>query len=119
EKPKVLCASTTQFEEIGFEKDIEILQRFFRKPHVEHNVTSGRLRNLLAERRFDIIHLLSFVEPKDGTLTLAPDDRLPSEGFANLIEVCGADLIVLATCDSIDLAAKLSRKTNIIAATYT
>lgn len=116
-KPKILCASTSQFEELGFDDDIATIEHFFKRVHIEHNLSSGRLRSLLTERQFDILHLLSFVEPQEGSLVLSSTDRLSSEGFTSLLEVCRAHLVVLASCDSIDLAAKASRRANVIAAT--
>lgn len=118
--PKILCAATPMFEELGFEKDIEILQRFFKKPHLAHNITFPDLRNLLMQSTFDIVHLLGFVDPEDGSFVFnSSDERLSSEGFANLLNVCKTHLVVLASCDSISLAASVSRKVNIIAATKT
>src|SRR5262245_50750348 len=63
-KPRILCVSSKQFEVLGFERDIETLQRAYGKSvRVEHELTSVRLRSLLTEQQFDILHLLSFVEP--------------------------------------------------------
>jgi hypothetical protein len=39
-----------------------------------------------------------------------------ADGFAELVRLNGAKLIILATCDSITLGAKLARVTNVIAA---
>ena len=115
--PKVLCAATSQFTELGFDKDLATIQKAFRKVQIETDLTSDRLRSLLTTEHFQIIHLLGFVEPKDGALVFSQDDKISSEGFASLLDVCGAQLVVIAACDSIDLAAKASRRANIIAAT--
>lgn len=116
-KTRVLCAATSQFRELGFDKDLATIQGAFKKVRVETDLTSERLRHLLTTESFQIIHLLGFVEPKDGTLVFSDADKISSEGFASLLDVCGAQLVVLAACDSIDLAAKASRRANIIAAT--
>jgi hypothetical protein len=117
EKPVVLCAATPAFEGLGFADDVQILSRSFSAVQVEHDISASRLRAVLAKNRFDIIHLLGYVEPRLGTLRFEDNAELSSEGFAELVEVCGARLVVLASCDSIDLAAKVSRKSNVIAAT--
>jgi hypothetical protein len=118
-RPAVLCAASTQYETIGFDKDVDIVERFAAKSRIVHDLTSPLLRRLLTEREFHIVHLLNFVEPGDGTLVFDAADRMSSEGFATLLELCKAQLVVLASCDSINLAAKVSRRTNIIAATTT
>jgi hypothetical protein len=115
--PRVLCAATEQYGQLGFDTDLTTIKRTFKKVQIERDLTSDRLRNLLTTEHFQVIHLLGFVEPKDGALVFSNDDKISAEGFANLLDVCGAQLVVIAACDSIDLAAKASRRANIIAAT--
>ena len=117
-KPKILCASTPQYEHLGFEKDVETLRNIsFGSVQVEHKLDSSRFQTLLIGKKFDVIHLLAYIEPSNGNLVFSEDDSLTYEAFAQLIEICQAQLVVLASCDSIDLAARVSRTTNIIAAT--
>lgn len=116
-KPAVLCAASKEYESVGFEQDVNILEKFGTNCRIVHELTAPLLRRLLTEQEFHIVHLLNFVKTGDGTLVFAPDDTMSSEGFAALLDECKAQLVVLASCDSIDLAARVSRRTNIIAAT--
>ena len=120
-KPRFLCAATPEFMSMGFEQDSKLLQGLFgRRARVVGNLDAETLRKLLTTERFDVVHLLAFVDPSDGSLVLDRDNpqaRIPARGLANLLEVCNARLIVLAVCDSIVLAAHVSRHTNVIAAT--
>lgn len=120
DKLSILCASTLFFEERGFEKDTEIIQKAFPgKVTVEHNISSERLSELLADREYHIIHLLGNVNAVDGSFIFENTDNMSADGFSKLLEVCKARLVFLATCDSVALAAKVSRTTNMIAATTT
>lgn len=124
--PKILCAASPRFEALGFSDDIAVLSEAFPKNLiVEHNLTSTRLGELLTQDRFDILHLLTFADPKTGDLVLNADeegttddpDSLTAEGFAKLIDLCEARLVVLASCNSLLLAAYLAPYVNMIAAT--
>jgi hypothetical protein len=78
---------------------------------------------------FDIVHLSVYVDSKTGDIyfndvnndgTAAPGvavDSMSAGSFSRLIEIAKAKFVVLATCDSLILAAKLARVTNMIAAT--
>ena len=126
-KPKILCASNSQFEEFGFEKDLTTIQNYFPGQVVTaRNITVRTLREILTEQQFDILHILAYVA-KNGDLVLSnydpeekkeqkTNEKISAEGFAKLIEVSNISLVVLATCDSLPLAASLNRKTNLVAA---
>ncbi len=120
-KPKILCVSSKRFETLGFDKDLEIIQSYFpENVTTKHNITSKELRNILAEQKFDILHILSDIE-KSGDLVFSDEgsevrDHITAEGFAKLVEVSRISLVVTATCDSLPLAPSLNRKTNLIAA---
>jgi hypothetical protein len=78
------------------------------------------MRHLLTSEEFDVVHLLAYVDPSDGALALDGGDqreRISAQGLADLLDVCKAKVIVLAACDSIVLAAHVSRQANVIAAT--
>ena len=117
--PKVLCASTDKYEVLGFEDDIRTLKAYFRNTDVKHSLTSNGFKSLLSTNNYDVIHLLAYVEPQSGNLVFSENDSLTSVGFAELIKISKAHLVVLATCDSIDLAARVARTTNIIGSTAT
>jgi hypothetical protein len=116
-KPSILCVSTPDFEKLGTDQDIAILSENFQSNlTVRRNVTSGSLRSILTEKRYSIVHLLAYVDAATGALSFGPHDQLAAEGLQRLIEVCEAKLVVLATCDSVLLAAKISHTANMVAA---
>lgn len=117
-KPAALCVSTTDFDALGSEKDAVILKKHFRSGvTVKRGATLDEFRALLTTRKFDVLHILCYVEPAHGSL-IFPDDsgRLSADGVRALIDVCGARLVVLGVCDSMALAAKVGSKANMIAA---
>ena len=121
-EPRVLCAATSMFmSQQGFDSDTEILRKVFgRRVRVASNLTAEALRHLLTSEDFDIVHLLAYVDPTDGALVLDRNnsqERISPQGLTHLLEVCKAKMIVLAVCDSIVLAAHVSRQANVIAAT--
>jgi hypothetical protein len=95
----------------------------------EHGVSSSRLREVLLNDRFDIIHIRAFTNPQSGDIyfsdidfkTGAPltsdPDCMSADNFCRLIEFGKTRLVILASCDSIFLAAKLARMTNMIGST--
>jgi TIR domain/CHAT domain len=128
--PRILCGSSAQYAtQCEYDKDLAVVRAAFPDSELvdEGALTVERLQELLTEQQFDIIHLISFVNPATGALvlsevdtqTLRPvgsADELSAEGFAKLVELSGARLVVLASCDSLRLSAKLSRVTNMVAA---
>ena len=114
---KVLCAATSEFEKLGFKHDVELLKGAFRRRvEIVDGLSSDLLRHRLTTTKYGVVHLLLYVDPTTGDIGFGNGETLSAEGFEKLVEVCGARLIVLATCDSLTLAAKISRKTNMIAA---
>lgn len=128
--PRILCGASQQYaKHCEYEKDLAAIRAAFPDSELvdEGALTAQRLREVLTEQQFDIIHLVSFVDPGSGSLvlseigdeTLLPAgraDELSADGFAKLVELSGARLVVLASCDSLRLSAKLSRVTNMVAA---
>jgi len=123
-----LCASTPQFERLGFEGDVSVLSAAFPdRVTVERGLTSQRLEKLLTAQRFAVVHLLCYVHPRTGEVAfhevqddgtpVGPKMTMPAEGFVKLVEFSRVRLVVLASCDSLVLAARLARVTNAIAAT--
>ncbi|HYJ84926.1 MAG TPA: TIR domain-containing protein [Pyrinomonadaceae bacterium] len=114
---RILCAATTTFEELGAAEDMAILEANY--PNLVtrlHNVKLAELRDALALNKFEIVHLLGYVQPKTGDFLFNDEERLPSSGLLQLIERSGTSLLFLATCDSLDLGAILSRSVSVIAA---
>jgi hypothetical protein len=130
ESPRILCAASPQYAELGFMGDVEAITSGF--PGVEvtvsHKVSAAELRDLLVKNRFDIVHLVSFIDPETGDVVLGDvafesergkyepgKNVVPAEGFAKLIEMANVRLVVLNTCDSLALAARIARLTNVVA----
>ncbi len=114
---RVLCAATTQYEDLGAAEDMAILEENY--PHSVtkmHNVQLEDLRDALALQKFEIVHLLGHVDPKTGDYFFKDDDRLPALGLLELLKKAGTNLLFLASCDSLTLGAILSRRVSVIAA---
>ena len=90
-----------------------------------HGINAYQLMEYLSSgRTWDLVHMAMFVDARSGDL-LIPDpdgatgassgDRLPSEGVEGLIKTSGARLVVIVTCDSLALGARIARTTNTIA----
>ena len=129
--PRILCGASAQYaEQCEYAKDLAVIRAAFPDSELsdEPALTAQRLEEVLTERQFDIIHLVSFVDPRTGALVLSEIDnqalqpadgnidQLPADGFAQMVGLSGARLVVLASCDSLRLSAKLSRVTNMVAA---
>jgi hypothetical protein len=130
-KPRILCAASPQFCELGFTGDVsEIKSAFRRKGCVtaSHEVNAPQLRQLLLDRqKWDIIHLVVYVDTVSGDVILdhvnfdkgyyppKTDNRITAAGLCKLVEDANARLVVLNVCDSSALAIRLVRQTNVIA----
>lgn len=128
--PRIFCGSSAQYATLcEYDKDLAVVRAAFPDSDVVDDgaLTAQRLQEVLTEQQFDIIHLISFVNPETGALVLSEIEaqtlrpvgsanELSAEGFAKLVELSGARLVVLASCDSLRLSAKLSRVTNMVAA---
>jgi hypothetical protein len=115
-RPAVLLAAAQRYR-TDIANDIRVVRKYAARLTVIEDLTAPMLRHVLSEGEFQIVHLLAFVEPSDERLKLGSDDTMSSDGLASLIELCKAQLVILGSCQSIGLAAKVSRLTNIIAAT--
>jgi hypothetical protein len=115
------------------DQDIEILEKAF--PHrveVCRSASSADLREKLIASKPDIVHILLDIDPTNGALIFEygrtrgiqgfgegptpQQDILRVEGFAKLIELSKPLLVVLATCNALYAASKISRFTSVIAA---
>ena len=124
---RILCARTSQYSEPKFQEDIEKIKRYFSNSKIESagGVSAEWLvDNLSHEHTWDIIHLAMYVDPETGDLLVpsgttpfagAENERFPRDGVADMIASSGARLVVIVTCDSLGLGARLARGTNVIA----
>lgn len=125
--PRVLCVSSEQFKLLGVE-DFKIILKAFPETVTHRQVlTSADARDLLMREHFDIIHIATYVCPRTGDLifsdidtesgepTCQPRDFLTAEAFASLMNHTRASLVVIASCESFELAATLLTATNVVA----
>jgi hypothetical protein len=131
--PKVLCTCSPQYFHLSFQKDIELIRKETQKISAEiselHSTNSQGLKNVLMENTFHIIHIIAYVDPKTGDIYFsdvnrdgvpidgAKVDSIQASSFSKLVQLAKTRLVVLATCDSLILAAKLAKVTNMIGAT--
>jgi hypothetical protein len=114
---RILCAATTQFEALGAAEDMAIIEASYPNAVTRlHDVWFVALRDALVTHRFEIVHLLGYVDPKTGDVLLGDDEKLPAIALLRLLERAGTQLLFLATCDSLTFGAILSRSVSVIAA---
>jgi hypothetical protein len=129
ENPKILCAASEQYAQpdYGFDLDVAVVERYFPgRVTVDRALTSARLMDLLTTERFDIVHLVTAVDPDSGDLIFGavdPDTRqpvpgadvMPPPGFASLLVESQTSLVVLATCKALLLAVEVATVANMAA----
>jgi hypothetical protein len=128
--PKALCISSPQFTKLGFENQLQTVLNAFPSvvPH-QRVFSSSELRAAISDdRKFDIVHVAAFVCPRSGDLyfsdvnldsgesVAAEADVVTADALASLLQVAGAKLVVIGSCDSIVLAASLVNVCHVIAA---
>ncbi|MFY9557438.1 MAG: TIR domain-containing protein [Blastocatellia bacterium] len=114
---RILCAATPQFEELGADDDMEVLNANYPNAVIRlRGIGFKDLRDVLTRENFQIIHLLGYVDAKSGDFIFGDDERLPAGALLKLLERTRTELIFLATCDSLTLGAILSRNMSVIAA---
>jgi len=114
---RILCAATSQFEELGADHDMEILEANYPNTVTRlRGVGFRELRDILTHESFQIIHFLGYVETKTGDFIFSEDERLPANALLKLLERTKTEMLFLATCDSLTAGAILSRALSVIAA---
>lgn len=122
EKPRILWAcnwaGSSPFGELMMDKDTTVIRRAFPKSSltIEKELTADKFRELLTKNKFDIVQLTVNVS-HDGNIVFSENDRIPSQGVVQLLEVSNTRLLILGSCNSVPLAAGLAVKTNMVAAT--
>jgi hypothetical protein len=130
EDPRILCAASEEYAQpsLGFQRDVEILNEAFpNRVEIETKLTRKRLRGLLTNQRFDIVHLVLAVDRDNGDLIFSPidfttykpatspADTMSSRGFAELLLESQTRLVVLATCRALLTAVQVARVANMAA----
>jgi hypothetical protein len=121
---RALCVASIEYDQPQFADDIEQIRRVFPPGSITsaHGVNGDQLYGYFGET-WDIVHLAMYVDPKSGDL-IVPDRRssgaatkevIRVEGVEKMIAMSRARLVLVVTCDSLVLAARLARQTNTIA----
>lgn len=125
DKANILCVASAEYEEPKFAGDIAQIRRNFPAGSITsaHGVNGAELYDFFMRGTWDIVHLAMYVDPRSGDLIVPDrDDKgtttrkvIPIEGVDKLITMSSPRLVVVVTCDSLMLAARLARHTNTIA----
>ena len=127
DQPMLLCAASPLYAKYDFDGDSKAMNEAFPgRVSVEASINGSKLRQLLANSRWDVVHLVVNVHSVSGSIILSDRDHeervgetssdiITAEGVAALLHDQQVRLVVLATCDSLALAARLTRVTNVIA----
>jgi hypothetical protein len=127
--PHVLCVTSQQFRELGYENQLQMVLDAF-PSNIRHQIviSSAELKRILLNERVDIIHIAAFVCPRAGDLYFSPVelplgkgdspdvDLLSPDILVVLLERAKTRLVVLGASASLVLAAQLVTVTNVIAA---
>jgi hypothetical protein len=117
-------AAAWRQEQPKFAKDIQQIQQNFPVGSIQsaHSVNADELLNFFSCGPWDIVHLAMFVNDRGDLLIPDPDDHesaarkvIPAEGVEKLVSRSSPRLVVIVTCDSLVLAARVARYTNTIA----
>jgi hypothetical protein len=126
--PRVVCVTSSQFLEMGFKNQIEIVVNAFPQTVQHDRVTaSPELQQLLMSEEVHIVHIAAFVCPRSGDIyfsdvdvpsgkSLAKDpDIITADAFAELLKAAKTRLVVVGSCESLVLAASLLPVVNVVA----
>lgn len=126
--PSVLCVSSAQYLELGFENQLQqVLDAFPKDLRHERVIRSADLEQTLRAGHVDVVHIAGYVCPRSGTLYFsrvelpsgarAPGERdfIRADALAELLEDAQTRLVVIGSGDSLALATTLLSVTNVIA----
>jgi hypothetical protein len=121
--PKVLLARGISYEHLDedFIHTEKIIRQAFPKAQVAvHQLTPNEFRRLLTKDKFDIVQITvdirTYRDSGDVRVYFGHgEDFMPGDGFVELLEVSETKLIIIASCNSVPLAAKLATRVNMIA----
>ncbi len=127
--PRVLCAASADYAQpqYGFDMDVAVVEKHFPgRVTVDRALTAAGLLDRLTTEAFDIVHLVTAVDPESGSLIFDPIDpttRMPASdadvmapgAFAALLGESKTQLVVLATCKALLLAVEVATVANMAA----
>jgi|SRR5215472_19085302 len=124
--PQVLCVTSNQFLSLRPD-DFGVIQAAFPETATHRRELSSRsVRDALMHQSFDIVHVATYVCPKTGDLifsdvdldslgeTCQPTDVIPAEAFVDLIKNANTKLVVIASCESFELAVEVLSVSDVI-----
>jgi hypothetical protein len=115
--PLVICASTSEFEERSrrFERDSKLVKSLSRTKHEVHRgITEQSLRNLFMKKKeITIFHLCASLDDEQKSLRLDGGSSMEVGALIALLTQAKTSLLVLATCDSVEFAARISYRCSI------
>jgi hypothetical protein len=121
---KALCLASSQYSQARFKQDLEYIHAFFSEHEVtsEQGVTADHFQDYFSPgNRWDMVHLGLFVDKEnqlmlfDAPSETADEEHLGIQAIEGMIKDCGAELVVIITCDSLKFGQQLARFTNVIA----
>jgi Predicted nucleotide-binding protein containing TIR-like domain len=121
---QALCLASPQYSQKSFQQDLEYIHAFFSKRRVtsKQGVTAEDFQTYFRPNRtWDVVHLALFVDKENQRLLFGTPygtgdtESLPIQAVEGMIKDCGAQLVVIITCDSLKFGEQLARFTNVIA----
>jgi|GEM_PF-3480143 len=115
-QPKILLASSMS-DLKQLQNELQLLQAAFPKSIVaKSDLTSSSFLELLRLNKYDIVQLNATVRV-DGSVEFKTKDAITGDALVRYLELHNTSLLILTSCNSVPLAAKLAAKINMIAAT--
>ena len=118
---RALCLASKEYSEERFQNDIKHIHDFYstREVEAQQGVTAEDFYEYFGPgKMWDMVHLGLFVD-KDNQRLLFDDagsgGSLSVQAVEGRIKECGAQLVVIITCDSLRFGERLARFTNVIA----
>jgi|SoiMethySBSTD1v2_1073268.scaffolds.fasta_scaffold11743_10 Predicted nucleotide-binding protein containing TIR -like domain len=120
---RALCLASSAYEKSQFKQDLDQIHHFFSEGEVtaKQGVTVADFYEYFSPgRKWDMVHLGLYVDSENRNLLLDTDSgsgrqSLSIQNVGRMIKDCGAQLVVIITCDSLTFSEQLARFTAVIA----
>ena len=121
---QALCLASAEYTKERFQRDLKYIHEFFSKREVtsKQGVTTDIFQEYFRPGRlWDMVHLGLFVDKENQRMLFdtpsgsGEKDYLGIQAVEGMIKDCGAQLVVIITCDSLKFGEQLARFTNVIA----
>jgi hypothetical protein len=128
--PRVVCISSEQFMQEGFDNQLEVvLQAFPASLRHDRVFDSETLKKTFMTDQVHVVHIAAYVCPRSGDLYFSdvnlgtgdpnrsqPVDRISADALEQLLKMAGTRLVVITGADSMALTATLLGAAHVIAA---